>query len=38
MSAQRTSRIDIHALAAGAYTFRVMQEGGVWEEQIIKQN
>jgi len=38
MSAQRTSRIDIQALAAGVYTFRVMQEGGVWEEQIIKQN
>jgi hypothetical protein len=37
MNAQRTSRIDIHALAAGVYTFRVIQDGGVWEQQIIKQ-
>ena len=37
MSAQRTSRIDIHALATGVYTFRVMQDGRVWEQQIIKQ-
>jgi len=36
MSAQRTSRIDIHALAAGVYTFRVMQDGGVWEQKVIK--
>jgi hypothetical protein len=38
MSVQRTSRIDIHALAAGMYTFRVMQDGGVWEHRIVKQN
>jgi hypothetical protein len=38
MSAQRTSRIDIHTLAAGVYTFRVMQDGGVWEQQVVKQN
>jgi hypothetical protein len=37
MNAQRTSRIDIHTLAAGVYTFRVMQDGAIWEEQIIKQ-
>jgi hypothetical protein len=36
MSAQRTSRIDIHTLAAGVYTFRVMQDGGVWEQKVIK--
>jgi hypothetical protein len=38
MSAQRTSRIDIQALAAGVYTFRVMQDGDVWEQKIVKQN
>lgn len=38
MSAQRTSRIDIHALASGVYTFRVLHEGGVWEQKIVKQN
>jgi hypothetical protein len=37
MNAQRTSRIDIHAIAAGVYTFRVMQDGGVWEEKVIKE-
>jgi hypothetical protein len=37
-SMQRISRIDIQTLAAGMYTFRVVHEGGVWEQQIIKQN
>ena len=36
MNAQRTSRIDIQTLAAGVYTFRVMQDGGVWEQHVIK--
>jgi hypothetical protein len=38
MNAQRTSRIDIQALAAGVYTFRVMQDGGVWVQKVVKQN
>ena len=38
MNAQRTSRIDIHTLAAGVYRFRVMQDGAVWEQQVVKQN
>jgi hypothetical protein len=37
-SMQRVARIDIQTLAAGVYTFRVVHEGGVWEQQIIKQN
>ncbi|MFM9004388.1 MAG: T9SS type A sorting domain-containing protein, partial [Flavobacteriales bacterium] len=36
LSTQRTSRIDIHTLAPGVYTFRVMHDGGVWEQQMIK--
>ena len=37
-SMQRISRIDIQTLAAGMYTFRVVHEGEVWEQQVIKQN
>jgi hypothetical protein len=37
-STQRTARIDIQTLASGRYTFRVVHEGGVWEQQIIKKN
>lgn len=36
MNAQRTTRIDIQALAAGVYTFRVTHDGGVWEQKVIK--
>lgn len=37
MSVQRTSRIDIHALSPGIYTFRVMHEGTIQEKIVVKQ-
>ena len=37
-STQRMSRIDIQSYAAGIYTFRIVHEGEVWEQQIVKQN
>ena len=37
-STQRMSRIDIQSHAAGIYTFRIVHEGEVREQQIVKQN
>jgi hypothetical protein len=37
MSAQRTSRIDIHALAAGVYTLRVVNGGEEYNARVVKQ-
>jgi len=37
MSVQRTSRIDIQALAAGVYTFRVMHAEGAHNVRVVKQ-
>jgi hypothetical protein len=37
MSAQRTSRIDIHALAAGVYTLRVVNGGVNYNGRVVKQ-
>ncbi len=36
MSAQRTSRIDIHALAAGVYTLRVIEGTAIHERVVVK--
>jgi hypothetical protein len=37
MSAQRTSRIDIQALAAGVYTLRLVNGGVNYNERVVKQ-
>jgi hypothetical protein len=37
MSAQRNSRIDIHALAAGVYTLRVVNGGEEYNARVVKQ-
>ena len=37
MSAQRTSRIDIQALAAGVYTLRVFNGGEEYNARVVKQ-
>jgi hypothetical protein len=37
MSAQRTSRIDIHALAAGVYTLHVVNGGEEYNARVVKE-
>jgi len=37
MHVQRTSRIDIHALAAGVYTLRVVSSGDEYNARVVKE-
>ena len=36
LTAQRTARIDVHALPAGHYTLRVLHDGSTWQKNLIK--